>query len=513
MTIEIDDTCEIQLNKECAEFLISKGYVVGEYSHCKEVGPILLACFDFLSEKLISEFKEFDSISDVFFFLHYYEYKEAHDDLTIIFKDICRHLFAFLPFLSLKSDAPSILTSHKISKLWFISKFLRHITQSITLSKIFDGNTFYFYITKDGYHITIQNEGVANILDRFSIANQLGLRNPYCDDFPNQKAFIDGIIDYFAPVSQALWDKVVTNNPNRNVFIDGIENLSEDEFFSILNSLDNSIPKGVVRVSDIVNLNREHPFISSLILDRSNANLHKSLVSPHQENFRTRYRPIIKIEVDDVNEYFTTGDILFEALSEIATSQFVHNKLPNEWIVSSEFRTLADAAFHSHSSLLEKTVADLLNSANIHFLKNVSSINNIDLDDNKTTFFLERRNCDCVVGEIDFIIINYTLKTIFVVDAKFLKPRHHFQGYNADIKTFTKIKGYNDKMCVKVGWIERHISDLERHCKNNIANFKVVGAFVTDNFTFYSLFSEFPIIPVSKFIEFIKTGNPNYCVR
>lgn len=510
MTIEIDDSYEIQLHKECIEFLKSRGYTFGEYTLNHEVEAILLACFEFLYNKLISEFEEFKNPNDVFFFFHFYDHKEAHDDLTLIFKDICRHLFAYVPFLSLKSTETSILTPLKISKLWFISKDLRHITQTISISKIFDGNTFYFYITQNGYNITIQDENVADLLDNFNKANQLGLRRPYCDDFPNQKAFIDGIIDYFEPISQSLWDKVITNNPNRNIFIDGLENLTEEEFCTILKGFDNSIPKGVVRVSDIVNLNYDHPFIASLILDKSNANLQKSLVSPHQESFRTRYKPIVQIQIDDEKEYLTTGDILFEALSEIATSQFVHNKLPEEWIISPELKILSDAAFHSHSKLLEDTIGEVLEANNIFFLKNVSSINNIDLEDKNTTFFLKKMNRNFVVGEIDFIIINFEIETIFVVDAKFLKPRNHFQGYNADINTFIKNKGYNDRMNIKVGWIENHITDLKKHCKKEIDNFKIKGAFVTDNFTFYSLFSEFPIIPAVKFVDYVKTGNPDY---
>lgn len=49
MTIEIDDSYEIQLHKECIEFLKSRGYTFGEYSLNNEVKSILLACFEFVT--------------------------------------------------------------------------------------------------------------------------------------------------------------------------------------------------------------------------------------------------------------------------------------------------------------------------------------------------------------------------------------------------------------------------------------------------------------------------------
>lgn len=513
MTIEINDMYEEQLFRDIVEFLKSCGYKEGEYCDNSIISKILNDCFNYLCDQLTAEIKEFKNPKDIYFFLHYYDHQEAKEDTIIIFKDICRHIFAYMPFLKLTEDGNTILTPNKISRLWFISKGLRHISQSITLSKIFEGNTFYFYITDKIYNITFQNERVANIIEAFCKANRLGLRKHYCDDFSIQKAFIDGVIDFFAPVSQSLWDAVITNNPNRNIYIEGVENLSEDEFMSILNGLDNSIPKGVVRVTSLVNSNRENPFIASLILDKSNANLKQALISPHKESFRPRYKPIIEVSINNETEYITTGDILFEALSEIATAQFVHNKLPDEWNSSQEFKSIADSAFHSHSKLLEKTIAELLEINGFKYLLNVENVNGIDLNKNSTTFFLSKRNQNFIVGEIDFIIINHNLQTIFVVDAKFLKPRNHFQGYYADINSFIKPKGYNDKMSVKVGWIRQHLTDLNRHCRDmssSIEGYNVVGAFVTDNLTFYSLFSEYPIIPAVKFIEFIKTGNSDY---
>ena len=109
------------------------------------------------------------------------------------------------------------------------------------------------------------------------------------------------------------------------------------------------------------------------------------------------------------------------------------------------------------------------------------------------------------VGEIDFILIDYKRKVVYVIDAKCTKTKFYFQTFNKDKSTF---KNYSVKLNDKVQWVSLHKSEVGKYFKmTNIEDYSVKGIFVTNSLIYYSFFSEFPIIPLDKLIKFIETSD------
>ena len=234
-----------------------------------------------------------------------------------------------------------------------------------------------------------------------------------------------------------------------------------------------------------------------------------SLTKPHNLKYRTRFRPLIQVYIDDKPYYVTTQGIYFEAMSEIACAHFAHNELPEEWSGIKELKKEAKIIFKKHSDLLEDSVASILNDRYM-YLKNVTSLDNVSCA--KAPVIIDGKVISKkTVGEIDFIIIDDILKSIYVVDAKFLKPSFFFTSFAIDADKFRKEGGYEDKLSYKIEWLRQNIQLLCRQIKRkDIENYTVEGFFVTDNLVYYSLFSRYPIIPISNVLDYLKTCD-RYC--
>ena len=83
--------------------------------------------------------------------------------------------------------------------------------------------------------------------------------------------------------------------------------------------------------------------------------------------------------------------------------------------------------------------------------------------------------------------------------------------FPVDADKFRKVGGYENKLEHKIQWITNNINLLSTQLnKPVLMNYNVDGFFVTDNLVYYSLFSKFPIIPVSNLLEYISSNN-RYC--
>ncbi len=109
------------------------------------------------------------------------------------------------------------------------------------------------------------------------------------------------------------------------------------------------------------------------------------------------------------------------------------------------------------------------------------------------------------VGEIDFIVINPTRKIIFIIDAKCTKTKYYFQAFSNDKSTF---EDYSIKLNDKVEWIKSHKKEVSKFFKiPNLEEYTVEGVFVTNSLIYYNFFSEYPIIPLDKILQYFTSSN------
>ena len=94
-----------------------------------------------------------------------------------------------------------------------------------------------------------------------------------------------------------------------------------------------------------------------------------------------------------------------------------------------------------------------------------------------------------------------------MIDAKHIKTKYHLQSFVADYSKFIGDKGYDEKLSFKVDWIQKHLYDVSREFECDCSGYSVQGLYVTETFVFYSITSEFPIIPVAWLGRYIETND------
>lgn len=162
--------------------------------------------------------------------------------------------------------------------------------------------------------------------------------------------------------------------------------------------------------------------------------------------------------------------------------------------------------FQEHDKWLERLCCSVIEAKKLPYKRNVKALNNVSLEKAVAhigTKCYPNRN----VGEIDFIVIDKSTQIIYVIDAKHIKTRYHLQSFVADYTKFIGEKGYDEKLSFKVDWIQNHLYDVSRAFGCDCSDYSVQGIFVTETFVYYSISSQFPIIPIAWFNAYIETND------
>ncbi|MBD5357719.1 MAG: hypothetical protein HDR88_12060 [Bacteroides sp.] len=455
--------------------------------------------------RFVGEVSKIESPHDIFAFIVRYNASNTTDKDLITFKHLCKSIFSLIPKLRFRSDSKPLFPktgSADISQLMGIHNIMQELSQVYGIVITYQSEIGRLFISDDYWSFNFNDDEVFEMNNRFNKAVSEGALLKYCDDDFVGESFIDIYRSTFKDLEDQLYNRIF-NSPS---FFD-CDNLSEKEFIDIISG---NFPKpGIVDVTDIVLAHRNNPYIKGLVFEEDNSNLFMALTKPHNRKYRTRFRPLIQVFIDNRLYYVTTQGIYFEAMSEIGCAHFAHNELPEEWSGIKELKKEAKSIFKRHSDVLEDSVASILNGKYM-YLKNVKSLTNVSCV--KAPVIIDGKIVSKkTVGEIDFIIIDDVLKSIYVVDAKFLKPSFFFTSFAIDADKFRKEGGYEEKLSYKIEWVRHNIQLLCRQIKRkDIENYAVKGFFVTDNLVYYSLFSRFPIIPISNVLDYLKTSD-RYC--
>lgn len=146
-------------------------------------------------------------------------------------------------------------------------------------------------------------------------------------------------------------------------------------------------------------LNENDYIVKGLLFDTDNVNLLMAINKPYDSQYRTRFRPLICLNIDGHKRVFTTSWLLHEAMDEICNNLLPYAKLPEEWRNVVELKDLSKKAQESNGVEFEREVESIVKN---HYLvkSDISGFNNISLKKAKVP------NTNRGVGQIDLIVID-----------------------------------------------------------------------------------------------------------
>lgn len=476
------------------------GFNKKEYTLFEEIKPALLKLIEILCEFFSSEISIMKCPRDVIAFLIQYESEIKTNDGDVAFKKLCKSIFTLLPKLRLSTSAKSIFPDNTadISELMLLHGLILELAQFYGLLLTVKREIARLVVTDDGWSLEITDDVILERNVRAQIAMKDGALRKYCEDDFVAESFIDTYRKIFGAKEDLVYKRIYSRP-----FFYNANDLTETQFCRLVSG---EIPqKGIIDLTDIVVNHKMEAYFRGLILDEENSDLLLSILKPHNPKFRSRFRPIIKINIDGEDRYVTTQDVYYEAIDQLASGQYAHNELPEEWKKIKELKDAAKDTFKKHSKFLEENVECILKEKKYCYISNVTSLSSVPCV--KAPVIIDGQPLpQKTVGEIDFIIVDDTSKTIYVVDAKYLKPTFFYMSFPTDAEKFREDNGYEFKLSNKIRWVADNIHLLSRQLKRkDILEYGVEGFFITDNFVFYSIISKYPIIPISNFIEYIST--------
>ncbi len=361
---------------------------------------------------------------------------------------------------------------------------------------MYDKCIFQLFRDENSFEFSWIDNSAADMHDSLKLANQE--KNLFW-----KECFATGIIQEFSiklrDAFGEIYDKfldAILYRPLPQVI--NLNKISFTEFTDIIygSYIDDSEIDRVINLSQLFKDFLDNDFLRGLTFNESHSDINLAVSKPYIKKSRTRFRPIIQFNVDGSTLYYSTPYMFQEAMEEICANLLPFNDIPEEWSENPCIVKYANEQFQQHDKWLENLIFDVIEQRKMQHKIHVKAINNISLQ--KASAYIEDIEFpNCFVGEIDFIAIDYSQKIVYVIDAKLNKTRYHFLSFATDKSHFTDDKGYDQKLSFKVDWIRKHLSDVGKMFKNNSSDFHVQGVFVTETFTYYSLQSIHPIIPIS----------------
>lgn len=509
MQIIVDDRTETKYNKICLEQINSK------YSQNAEINKFtIIDICDLCIETLVQEFTtilyRYRNPQDIFQFMLLYSNlaTEKHrSEKSLILMQMCRYVFMLIPQLNLSFKTAPIIDIEKLelSDIFFITKMIDILSQQRAIQLMNEECVFKLERNECTFALTYMDGSLADAHNylKHTIHNK-SLFQKHCFTIKLLKDFQEELYNAFGDVTDELCEIVCNTQPSDFC----LDDISFDEFKDII---EGHIPERlqIIQVIDITQLVEKYPdsaFLQGLLFTHNNSDIKAAIEKPYDKDLRTRSRPLIKFSIDGNKKYYITPYMFHEAIEEICGNMLPLQVLPDEWTSNRIMRTFAKKLFQEHDKWLEDLVAEILNHNGYPFLRNKKSINNISLE--KAIAYLDS-HCyhNRHVGEIDFIVIDDLKHVVFVIDAKLIKTRYHLQSFAADKSKFVQEGGYDEKLSFKVDWVKKHLYDVGQEFGCDCSGYSVQGIFVTETFVYYSIMSEFPIIPIAWLNAYIETND------
>lgn len=507
--IKLYDADKFHYVKECTQIL-KKEFEMEVYTDDTSIVKAYQICLDYYVSEFEKESLLVDSLADVYGMMELYsviaseQNKEKTSDDTIIMKRTLKFLFGELTKVDVKSSNPPIINDSNISRLWHLTNLIWELTQRIYTYYINSNTGCQFELYESYFGFTITDKLFTNKLNEIAELAKTTSVGGFQSAPPNtmsvfydtaKKAFGDDVIDN-------LIDRVVCDDSP--VIID-CDKISEKDFIEIISGrriydIKQRLCHEVVCLKDIYKKHSGNLFLEGLTLKSGTVNLKRNITHPHSTQARTRFRPILELNIDSEKHYLTTPFMLDESINEHITNQIPFDILPKEWERNAIMKEYAKKQKDEHSKWLDDSFEDILNELGLPFLRNKNSINGIDIENTPSE---DGYN----VGEIDFIIFDNDKNRIRVVECKYLKSYYDFASFILDKDKFEggrrpknhEEKSYNDQLRHKYNWVSNNINNVCAEFKNAGVNlesnlYSVDCFFLTDSKSYYSFISKYNII-------------------
>lgn len=247
-------------------------------------------------------------------------------------------------------------------------------------------------------------------------------------------------------------------------------------------------------------------YFQGLKLDKYNKMSLLDLVCKPYNLNRFIYRPIIIWNIDGKDYGVLGSNAWTESLIQLSTNAIAWGKAPIEWLQNLCFKNFVHRKEDAHDKWLDDETEEKIRLINLMYDRNVKRIqthsgsHNIDI---------------AGLGEIDFIIISKSIKTIFIADCKHLLGRYDMVNQKNDFNAFSvgskKNKSYNETLSNKLLWFNENKTKIEEHFQIkysdndlSIQDYNIEGIFIVNSPTFYMYNAEYRIYVVDKLIEVLE---------
>ena len=510
MRIIVNHHIESKYYKQCVDAINSK-YPLDTNIDREEIIRICDLCIELLIQDFTAELSKYKHPHDIFQFMLLYSNvatdKYKSED-AIILMQMCRYAFMYIPKLNLSYSAKPIIDVRRgvfdMSNLFFITKMIDTLAKQRSIQQMNVERIFQLERNECAFSLTYIDDSQANAHIGLKHTNHRSLFQKHCFTVNLLQDFRAELYNAFGDITDKFCD-IVCNVQPINTHLNG---LSFSKFKKIVEG--HEIERlQLIQVIDISKFVQEYPnnaFLQGLLFTVNNSDVKAAIEKPYDKDLRTRYRPILEFDIDGNKEYYITPYMFHEAIEEICGNLLPFQVIPNEWASNQILRDFAKKLFQEHDKWLEDLCCRVIVARNLPYKRNIKAVNNISLE--KAAAYI---GTECFpnryVGEIDFIVINKSAKIAYVIDAKHIKTKYHLQSFFADYSKFIGDKGYDEKLSFKVDWIQKHLYDVSREFECDCSDYSVQGLYVTETFVFYSITSEFPIIPVAWLGRYIETND------
>lgn len=452
--------------KTIVEILRNKKFTNNTYNDIKDTIPILSIIEEYLTSSFVKIVNDFlISFKDVIVFIQIYC---ANSNPTLkkmlSFRQTCRYIFYLLPSLNLTSKPSTksdLENMDELCKLIALNNLIQEVNQAYGLQSLLDFSCL--EINLSGYYSIKYTDNFIN-----SLNNELSKSSGFIHREFNPDTAL-------TQVMQTLEDK--------SVMLKRILDYAQD-------LLDR--PADVFEVTNEA-LNVNDHIIKGLMFSDENVNLKQAIEKPLNPQYRTRFRPLLCMKIDDVKRVFTTSWLIREAIEEICLNAFPYGTMPDEW---ENIPKLKELSLKIHQELTHQFEVEVAQRVQQKYMAkhDISGFNHVSLKKQKVP------NTNRTVGQIDILAIDKENKIIYVIDAKCTKTKFFFQSFFNDKQSFMQ---YDVKLHDKVNWIAAHKNVVAQFFKlTSLDDYRVEGIFVSNSLIYFGFFSNTPIVPLDKLLSY-----------
>ena len=248
-------------------------------------------------------------------------------------------------------------------------------------------------------------------------------------------------------------------------------------------------------------------FYDGLTISRKNKlTIEEAITKPYSTK-RYMFRPILVYKIGGVDSALVGREKFAESILVLSTNAIHWNSMLDEWLNLKCIKSFINKKGDEHDKILEDKIENIVKNKGYLYCRNIKSFkqsagkNNINIDNN-------------IAGEIDLIVVNHNLRTIYVADVKYNKARYEAVGYRMDYTQFINPskpnKSYEAKLTKKIDWISNNIDVLKEHLSIiynktdiDLNGYKAEGIFIINTPTFYMFNGQFKAITLKQFGDFI----------